>query len=54
MPALDPGGIPDLSDGDYELGLAIFEINYTIPNVNRITNFISLKMQKLQFSKVHF
>jgi len=27
-----------LSDGDYELGLAIFEINYTIPNVNESNN----------------
>jgi len=28
----------NLSDGDYELGLAIFEIYHTIPNVNESNN----------------
>ena len=28
----------DLSDGDYELGLAIFETYHTIPNVNESNN----------------
>ena len=28
----------DLSDGDYELGLAIFETYHTIPNVNKLNN----------------
>ena len=28
----------DLSDGDYELGLAIFETYHTIPNVNKSNN----------------
>ena len=28
----------DLSDGDYELGLAIFEIYHTIPNMNESNN----------------
>jgi len=28
----------NLSDGDYDLGLAIFETYYTIPNVNKSNN----------------
>ena len=28
----------DLSDGDYDLDLAIFETYYTIPNVNKSNN----------------
>jgi len=28
----------DLNDGDYELGLAIFETYHTIPNVNELNN----------------
>ena len=28
----------NLSDGDYELGLAIFETYHTIPNVNKSNN----------------
>ena len=28
----------DLSDGDYKLGLAIFETYHTIPNVNELNN----------------
>ena len=28
----------DLSDGDYELGLAIFETYHTIPNMNESNN----------------
>ena len=28
----------DLNDGDYELGLAIFETYHTIPNVNESNN----------------
>ena len=44
----------DLSDGDYELGLAIFETYDTIPNVNESNNkfYLAKTTQKLQFPRV--
>ena len=42
----------DLSDGDYELGLAIFETYHMIPNVNQTILFRQIT-QKLQFLRVH-
>jgi len=42
----------DLSDGDYELGLAIFETYHTIPNVNEsINKFYFAKDTEITISK---
>jgi len=42
----------DLSDGDYELGLAIYETYHTIPNVNEsINKFYFAKDTEITISK---